>query len=291
MGKRKGLGRGLDALLAAGPDGDLNVNPNLTQANEGALMSLPVEFLTRGEYQPRRDMSPEALDELAGSIKLHGVMQPIVVRKTDYQKYEIIAGERRWRAAQLAGLDVVPALEKNVSDNAALAMSLIENIQREDLNAIEEAQALTRLKEEFNLTHQEVSDAVSKSRSTVTNLIRPMSLEKEVQKLLEHGDLEMGHARALLALGGNMQLNAARTAVSKNMSVRQTEAYVRFLLQDKKTGNVKKQPSPDVKSLEDRLSNTLGAAVVLQHNVNGKGRLILKYNSLEELDGILEHIR
>ena len=291
MVKRKGLGRGLDALLDAGHNDGFNTKLNKNQSNEGLLVNLPVEFLIRGEYQPRRDMSPEALDELAESIKLHGVMQPVVVRKIEHQKYEIIAGERRWRAAQLAGLDVVPALEKNVSDNAALAMSLIENIQREDLNAIEEARALSRLQEEFNLTQQEVADAVSKSRSTVTNLIRLMSLEKEVRKLLEHGDLEMGHARALLALDGSMQLNAARIAVSKNMSVRQIEVYVKFLLQEKKPTELKKQSIPDIKILEDQLSNTIGAPVALQHNANGKGRLILKYNSLEELDGILEHIK
>jgi len=291
MVKRKGLGRGLDALLDAGKNDEHNTKPDKNQANKGLLVNLPVEFLIRGEYQPRRDMSPEALDELAGSIKLHGVMQPIVVRKIEHQKYEIIAGERRWRAAQLAGLDVVPALEKNVSDNAALAMSLIENIQREDLNAIEEARALSRLQDEFNLTQQEVADAVSKSRSTVTNLIRLMSLEKEVCKLLEHGDLEMGHARALLALDGSMQLNAARIAVSKSMSVRQIEAYVRLLLQEKKPTELKTQSVPDIKILEDQLSNTLGAPVALQHKANGKGRLILKYNSLEELDGILEHIK
>jgi len=291
MVKRKGLGRGLDALLDAGHNDGFNTKLNKNQANEGLLVNLPVEFLIRGEYQPRRDMSSEALDELARSIKLHGVMQPIVVRKIEHQKYEIIAGERRWRAAQLAGLDEVPALEKNVSDNAALAMSLIENIQREDLNAIEEARALSRLQEEFNLTQQEVADAVSKSRSTVTNLMRLMSLEKEVRKLLEHGDLEMGHARALLALDGSMQLNAARIAVSKSMSVRQIEAYVKFLLQEKKPAELKKQFIPDIKILEDQLSNTLGAPVALQHNANGKGRLILKYNSLDELDGILEHIK
>ena len=291
MVKRKGLGRGLDALLDAGHNDGFNTKLNKNQANEGLLVNLPVEFLIKGEYQPRRDMSSEALDELARSIKLHGVMQPIVVRKIEHQKYEIIAGERRWRAAQLAGLDEVPAVEKNVSDNAALAMSLIENIQREDLNAIEEARALSRLQEEFNLTQQEVADAVSKSRSTVTNLIRLMSLEKEVRKLLEHGDLEMGHARALLALDGSMQLNAARIAVSKSMSVRQIEAYVKFLLQEKKPAELKKQFIPDIKILEDQLSNTLGAPVALQHNANGKGRLILKYNSLDELDGILEHIK
>ncbi len=218
-------------------------------------------------------------------------MQPIVVRKIENQKYEIIAGERRWRAAQIAGLDVVPALVKSVSDDAALAMSLIENVQREDLNAIEEAQALSRLQEEFDLTQQEVANAVSKSRSTVTNLIRLMSLEDEVRKLLEHGDLEMGHARALLSLNGKIQLEAARTAVTKNMNVRQIETYVRFLLQDKSSSTENYQHNPDVKILEEKLSSTLGAQVAIQHNAKGKGKIVLKYNNLEELDGILEHIK
>ncbi|MAD57420.1 MAG: chromosome partitioning protein ParB [Porticoccus sp.] len=287
MGKRKGLGRGLDALLAAGRED----SDDQTIDDSTKLSSLSVELLVRGEYQPRRDMSPDALDELAGSIKLHGVMQPIVVRKIENQKYEIIAGERRWRAAQIAGLDVVPALVKSVSDDAALAMSLIENVQREDLNAIEEAQALSRLQEEFDLTQQEVANAVSKSRSTVTNLIRLMSLEDEVRKLLEHGDLEMGHARALLSLNGKIQLEAARTAVTKNMNVRQIETYVRFLLQDKSSSTENYQHNPDVKILEEKLSSTLGAQVAIQHNAKGKGKIVLKYNNLEELDGILEHIK
>jgi ParB family chromosome partitioning protein len=291
MVKRKGLGRGLDALLDAGHNDGISAKLDKNQANEGLLANLPVEFLIRGEYQPRRDMSPEALDELAESIKLHGVMQPIVVRKIENQKYEIIAGERRWRAAQIAGLDVVPALVKSVSDDAALAMSLIENVQREDLNAIEEAQALSRLQEEFDLTQQEVANAVSKSRSTVTNLIRLMSLEDEVRKLLEHGDLEMGHARALLSLNGKIQLEAARTAVTKNMNVRQIETYVRFLLQDKSSSTENYQHNPDVKILEEKLSSTLGAQVAIQHNAKGKGKIVLKYNNLEELDGILEHIK
>tara|TARA_B110000444_G_scaffold150378_1_gene140694 strand:- start:88 stop:957 length:870 start_codon:yes stop_codon:yes gene_type:complete len=288
MGKRKGLGRGLEALLAAGQGGYLK--PGVEQTSEEMLQIVPVESLIRGKYQPRRDMLPETLEELANSIRAHGIMQPLVVRKLGHEKYEIIAGERRWRAAQLAGLEAVPVLIKNVSDDAALAMSLIENIQREDLNSIEEAQALCRLQQEFELTQQQVADAVSKSRSTVTNLMRLMSLEAEVRKLLEHGDLEMGHARALLSLSSKVQLDAARAVVAKNMSVRQTESYVRDLLQGKKASITHEQLSPDVKRLEEKLSDQLGAVVAIQHNAKGKGKLVLKYNSLDELDGILEHI-
>jgi len=288
MGKRKGLGRGLEALLAAGQEDDLKLGSE--QTGEEILRILPVESLIRGKYQPRHDIPPEALEELAGSIRAHGIMQPLVVRKIGHEQYEIIAGERRWRAAQLAGLEVVPTLIKNVSDDAALAMSLIENIQREDLNSIEEAQALCRLQQEFELTQQQVADAVSKSRSTVTNLMRLMSLEVEVRKLLEHGDLEMGHARALLGLSSKVQLDAARAVVAKNMSVRQTESYVRNLLQGKKASVINDQLSPDIKRLEEKLSDQLGAAVAIQHNAKGKGKLVLKYNSLDELDGILEHI-
>jgi ParB family chromosome partitioning protein len=215
----------------------------------------------------------------------------VVVRPTGPDSYEIIAGERRWRAAQLAGLDTIPALIKNVSDDAALAMSLIENIQREDLNAIEEAQALVRLQQEFELTQQQVADAVSKSRSAVANLMRLMTLKVEVQRLLEHGDLEMGHGRALLGLQGQVQLDAARAVVVKNMTVRQTEAYVRFLLQDKPKDPNANQLNPDIKRLQEKLSDQLGAEVAIQHSAKGKGRLILKYNSLDELDGILSHIK
>jgi ParB family transcriptional regulator, chromosome partitioning protein len=289
MIKRKGLGRGLDALLAAGRETEAIENHE--KAHQESLKVLPVEFLARGKYQPRRDMHPEALEELALSIKTHGIMQPVVVRPTGPDSYEIIAGERRWRAAQLAGLDIIPALIKNVSDDAALAMSLIENIQREDLNAIEEAQALVRLQQEFELTQQQVADAVSKSRSAVANLMRLMALEVDVQKLLEHGDLEMGHGRALLGLQGQVQLDAARAAVVNNMTVRQTEAYVRFLLQDKPKGPNVNQLNPDIKRLQEKLSDQLGTEVAIQHNAKGRGRLILKYNSLDELDGILNHIK
>lgn len=289
MVKRKGLGRGLDALLGAGEeDSEEGVAP----LSEGALKELPVEFMKRGKYQPRRDMHPEALEDLANSIRAQGVMQPIVVRPTGVDSYEIIAGERRWRATQQAGLETIPAIIKDVPDESAIAMALIENIQREDLNAIEEAQALIRLQQEFELTQQQVADAVGKSRTTITNLMRLMTLEQEVQTLLEHGDLEMGHARALLGLEGSQQLEAARTTVAKGMTVRQTEALVRRLLQQQTADPVKEhRVDPDIKRLQDKLSDQVGAPVSIQHNAKGKGRLILKYNSLDELEGILDHIK
>ncbi len=289
MVKRKGLGRGLDALLGAGEeDSEEGVAP----LSEGALKELPVEFMKRGKYQPRRDMHPEALEDLANSIRAQGVMQPIVVRPTGVDSYEIIAGERRWRATQQAGLETIPAIIKDVPDESAIAMALIENIQREDLNAIEEAQALIRLQQEFELTQQQVADAVGKSRTTITNLMRLMTLEQEVQTLLEHGDLEMGHARALLGLEGSQQLEAARTTVAKGMTVRQTEALVRRLLQQQTADPVEEyRVDPDIKRLQDKLSDQVGAPVSIQHNAKGKGRLILKYNSLDELEGILDHIK
>jgi ParB family chromosome partitioning protein len=289
MVKRKGLGRGLDALLGAGEeDSEEGVAP----LSEGALKELPVEFMKRGKYQPRRDMHPEALEDLANSIRAQGVMQPIVVRPTGVDSSEIIAGERRWRATQQAGLETIPAIIKDVPDESAIAMALIENIQREDLNAIEEAQALIRLQQEFELTQQQVADAVGKSRTTITNLMRLMTLEREVQTLLEHGDLEMGHARALLGLEGSQQLEAARTTVAKGMTVRQTEALVRRLLQQQTADPVEEyRVDPDIKRLQDKLSDQVGAPVSIQHNAKGKGRLILKYNSLDELEGILDHIK
>lgn len=289
MVKRKGLGRGLDALLGAGEEGS---EEGVAPLSEGALKELPVEFMKRGKYQPRRDMHPEALEDLANSIRAQGVMQPIVVRPTGVDSYEIIAGERRWRATQQAGLETIPAIIKDVPDESAIAMALIENIQREDLNAIEEAQALIRLQQEFELTQQQVADAVGKSRTTITNLMRLMTLEQEVQTLLEHGDLEMGHARALLGLEGSQQLEAARTTVAKGMTVRQTEALVRRLLQQQTADPVKEHRfDPDIKRLQDKLSDQVGAPVSIQHNAKGKGRLILKYNSLDELEGILDHIK
>lgn len=291
MVKRKGLGRGLDALLGMGEDENLAEGSDTVQ--RGALKELPVEFMCRGKYQPRRDMHPEALEDLANSIRAQGVMQPIVVRPTGIDSYEIIAGERRWRAAQQAGLDTIPALIRDVTDESAVAMALIENIQREDLNAIEESQALVRLQQEFGLTQQQVAEAVGKSRSTVTNLMRLMTLEQDVQKFLEHGDLEMGHARALLGLEGGAQIETARTIVAKGMTVRQTEALVRRVLQQEQRheNEPAKKIDPDTKRLQDDLSDQVGVPVLIQHNAKGKGKLVLKYNSLDELDGILKHIK
>jgi ParB family chromosome partitioning protein len=295
MAKRK-LGRGLDALLGGIPTGDSPTSEITSETvntdNGDRLKELPVEFMQRGKYQPRRDMHPEALEELASSIKAQGVMQPIVVRPVGADKYEIIAGERRWRATQQAGLDTIPCIIRDVPDEAAIAMALIENIQREDLNAIEEAQALIRLQQEFELTQQQVADAVGKSRAMVANLMRLMSLQEKVRKLLEHGDLEMGHGRALLALEGVEQIEAAHTVVSKGLTVRQTEELVRKLQQKpagKPAAITKKDP--DTRKLENDLSEKVGAPVAIQQTASGKGKLVFSYNSLDELEGILNHIR
>ncbi|MBL6815583.1 MAG: ParB/RepB/Spo0J family partition protein, partial [Pseudomonadales bacterium] len=250
----------------------------------------PIDLIQRGKYQPRTDMHEEALEELAASIRNQGVMQPIVVRPISSEKYEIIAGERRWRATQMAGLDTIPAIVKPVGDEAAIAMSLIENIQRENLNPIEEAMALKRLQDEFELTQQEVADAVGKSRVTVTNLIRLIGLHIDVRRMLEHGDLEMGHARALLSLPDEQQTQVARTVAGKGLSVRQTEALVRRLMAGNSTQPAGKILDPDIKNLEDNLADKLGAKVMIQHSAKGKGKLVVKYNSLDELDGILSHI-
>jgi ParB family chromosome partitioning protein len=297
--KKRGLGRGLDALLGAGKSAQsLNVEDAQTGADVGSgatdtlLRELPVDLIQRGKYQPRRDMDPESLRELADSIIAQGVMQPIVVRPISDKKFEIIAGERRWRATQLAGLDVIPAVVRDVSDQAAIAMALIENIQREDLNPIEEAASLQRLQREFDLTQQEVATAVGKSRSTVANLLRLMTLQEDVRRLVEHGDLEMGHARALLGLEGTAQSVAARTVVGKGLTVRQTEALVRNLLAQKTQPTPEKpQLDPNIRHLQNDLSQRLGAAVSIQHSTKGSGKLVLSYNSLDELDGILSHIK
>lgn len=293
-GKKKGLGKGLDALLG----GELGAPVAQDQAEESpkevraqGLKELPVEFLHRGQYQPRKDMNPAALDELAESIRRQGIMQPIIVRPLAQDSYEIIAGERRWRAAQLAGLAAVPVIIKAISDEDAIALALIENIQREDLNAMEEALALARLQQEFGYTQTEVAEAVGKPRSTVANLIRLTALEPEVALLLERGDIDMGHGRALLGLEGTSQLEVARIVVGKGLSVRQTEALIRqWQTQQKKpTGPTSK--SPDIQRLEQKLSDQLGAGVVIQHGGSGKGKMVIRYNSLDELDGILTHIK
>lgn len=291
--KRQSLGKGLDALLGMEAESDLNVtDSSTTQPGDGQLRELAVEFLQRGKYQPRRDINAEALEELASSIRSQGVMQPLVVRQVAGEKYEIIAGERRWRAAQQAGLNKVPVIVREVSDEAAIAMALIENIQREDLNAMEECLALLRLQEEFQLTQQQVAKAVGKSRSAVTNLMRLASLQPDVQKLLERGDLELGHAKCLLALEGAVQVNAARTVAGVNMTVRQTEALVKKLQSaDSAKPAAAISNSPDIKHLEEQISEKIGAPVQIQHSAKGKGKLIFKYNSVDELDGILAHLK
>ena len=291
--KRQSLGKGLDALLGMGDDTDINDGLEASNSpSEGVLRQLPVEFLQRGKYQPRRDINAEALEELASSIRAQGVMQPLVVRSIVQDQYEIIAGERRWRAAQQAGLDNVTVIIRNVSDEAAIAMALIENIQREDLNAMEECLALLRLQQEFQLTQQQVADAVGKSRSAVTNLMRLASLENEVQKLLERGDLELGHAKCLLALEGAVQVNAARTVVGDSLTVRQTEVLVKKLQLGTSSKPAALAPStPDIKRLEDEISEKIGVPVSIQHTAKGAGKLVFKYNSVDELDGILAHLK
>ena len=287
--KKRGLGRGLDALL-----GGTNVNTleeQALQADKSELQYLPLDLIQRGKYQPRRDMDPSALEELAQSIKAQGVMQPIVVRPIDGGRFEIIAGERRWRASQLAGLDKLPAMVREVPDEAAIAMALIENIQREDLNPIEEAVALQRLQQEFQLTQQQVAEAVGKSRVTVANLLRLIALPEVIKTMLSHGDLEMGHARALLGLEENRQEEGARHVVARGLTVRQTEALVRQWLSDKPDPVEPSTPDPDIARLEQRLAERLGSAVQIRHGNKGKGQLVIRYNSLDELQGVLAHIR
>lgn len=291
--KRQSLGKGLDALLGLAED--INPDQDLAKgakpASDGGLKQIPVEFLQRGEYQPRRDFNSESLQELADSIVNQGLIQPIVVREIAQNKYEIIAGERRWRATQLAGLDTVPAIVREISDQAAIAMALIENIQREDLNPIEESQALIRLQDEFNLTQQQVAEAVGKSRSAVTNLMRLASLQPVVQQQLERGDIELGHAKCLLALEGETQIIAARTVASDGLTVRQTEVLVKKL-QSPDTGKKSiTTPNQDIVNLQTELSEKLGAAVKIQHGSKGSGKLTISYNSVDELDGILNHLK
>ena len=302
--RKRGLSKGLDALLSSSESYQQHQDEVRIQQQaedrasgvehpprDGELRHLPVECMERGRYQPRRDMSPDALEELAESIRAQGVMQPIVVRPLGEKRYEIIAGERRWRAAKMAELETIPAVIREVPDEAAIAMALIENIQRENLNPMEEAIALGRLKEEFGLTHQQVADAVGKSRAMVTNLLRLMSLESDVKKLLEHGDLEMGHARALLAHTGNKQEEAARTVEAKGLSVRQTEELVRDFEKAKPAKPAPVKEDPNVKALITDLSDRLGAPVQIQQGQGNKGKLVISYNNLDELDGILAHIK
>ena len=291
--KRQSLGKGLDALLGLAEDitADQELAMDGKKISDGTLKQIPVEFLQRGEYQPRREFNADSLQELADSIASQGLIQPIVVREIAQNKYEIIAGERRWRAVQLAGLDTIPAMVREISDQATIAMALIENIQREDLNAIEESQALIRLQDEFNLTQQQVAQAVGKSRSAVTNLMRLATLQPLVQQQLERGDIELGHAKCLLALEGETQIVAARTVASEGLTVRQTEVLVKKL-QSPDTGKKSiATPNQDIVNLQNELSEKLGAAVKIQHGSRGSGKLTISYNSVDELDGILGHLK
>lgn len=287
MARKPGLGRGLDALLSSA-----SKDKESEAGNDKNLRHVPVEQIQRGKYQPRIHIRPEALQELADSIKAQGLVQPVVLRPVT-GGYELIAGERRWRAAQLAGLHEIPAVVRDIPDQAAAAMSLIENIQREDLNAMEEANALQRLINEFGLTHQQTAESVGRSRAAVSNLLRLLELTEEVKAMVDEGELEMGHGRALLALSGQQQIEAAKTVAKKGMSVRETERLVKRLLEagDKPQSKSTPTKNPDVQRLESSLSEKLGAPISIQYNNKGKGKLIIEYNSLDELDGILEHIQ
>ncbi|HEX3846434.1 MAG TPA: ParB/RepB/Spo0J family partition protein [Steroidobacteraceae bacterium] len=299
-GKKPSLGRGLAELSpllakrAAAPD---PLPP--PQAAGDRLANIPVDLLQRGKYQPRIDMRTESLSELADSIKSKGLVQPILVRPTgsrapgESQRYEIIAGERRWRAAQLAGLSEIPAVIRDVPDEAAVSMALIENIQRENLNPLEEARALNRLTEEFGLTHQAAAEAVGRSRAAVSNLLRLMELAEEVKELLEQRRIEMGHARALLGLSSRrQQIEVGGLVAKKGLSVRETEALVRRIMAPKPEASEHvREPDPDIRRLELELAEKLGAKVSFQHAASGKGKLVVAYNSLDELEGILAHIQ
>lgn len=278
---KRGLGRGLDALL-----GDISV----AEEKKQHLQSLPIESMQRGKYQPRKDLNPEKLQELADSIKAQGVIQPIIVRKISFEKYEIVAGERRWRASQLAGLTQIPVVIKEIDDRTAMAMALIENIQREDLNPLEEAEALKRLLDEFEMTHQLIAEAIGKSRTTVTNLLRLMDLHPDVKKLLLSNHLEMGHARALLSLEGSKQVSLANKVIKEGLTVRATERLVKESHADPKNQKIKLIDNDTVK-LQDELTGKLGAKVTIDHKENGSGKLVITYTSLDELDGIIELLK
>ncbi|WP_111894118.1 ParB/RepB/Spo0J family partition protein [Acinetobacter sp. MB5] len=286
--RKRGLakGRGLDALLGSIQKEKLKIEQ---QAHDhGQFKNIDVNLLKRGEYQPRRFMNEEALQELAASIEKHGVMQPIVIRPVDDERYpyEIIAGERRWRAAQLAGLTEIPAIVRELNDQVAIALALIENIQRQDLNPIDQAMALQRFHDEFGLSHQEIADTVGKARTTISNLLRLLTLAEPVKELMQTGILDMGHARAILTLKAKDQERIADIVIEKSLSVRQTEQLVReFNLP--KSEKVKPEPSPDLEQLTQKLSERFNANVQIDHTQHGKGKLVIHYHSLDELDGIL----
>src|SRR3990167_3732868 len=286
MVKKRGLGKSLDALLV----GSNSIVEDIESPVRDKLSLLPVDLIQQGKYQPRRDMDQDALQDLANSIRAQGVIQPIVVRHLLGGRYEIVAGERRWRASQMAGLKEIPAIVKDIPDEAAVAIALIENIQRENLNPVEEATALQRLLDEFSMTHQQVADAVGKSRASVTNLLRLLALASEVRAMLEQGDLEMGHARALLTLPAVSQLTVAQTIVNKRLSVRDTEELVRRM-QTPTLPVVPKSIDPDIKRLQQDLSSQLKMAVSIHCNAKGKGKVVIRYGNLTELDAILEYFQ
>jgi ParB family transcriptional regulator, chromosome partitioning protein len=296
--KKRALGRGLDALLGATRLPAVSLDPAgpdtvVPQTGE-RIARLPLEQIQRGRYQPRRDFDPDLLRELADSIAVQGVIQPIVVRQLESDRYEIIAGERRWRASQQAGIADIPVVIREVDEPTAVAIGLIENIQRADLNPLEEAGALERLLGEFQLTHQQIAEAVGKSRTTVTNLLRLLELNADVKTYVDHAQLEMGHARALLGLKGPAQSAAAKQVVAGGLSVRETERLVRRLQQADESppeATPKQEPDPNVRRLQDDLADRLGARVQIQQGARGTGKLVIAYNSLEELDGILAHIQ
>ena len=277
MAKMKGLGRGLDALLA----GDMDDEPV-----NGVLQNMTVDRLQPGKYQPRSRMDHNSLEQLADSIKAQGIMQPILVRKLPGERFEIIAGERRWRAAQIAGLAEVPVLVRDVPDEAALAMSLIENIQRENLNPLEEAAGIQRLLDEFSMTHQAAAEAVGRSRSAVTNLLRLLSLAPPVQDMLMHSRIDMGHARALLPLGLTKQIEAAHEVAHKQLSVREAERLVQRLM--KPAAKTSAKPDRDILRLQENLSDKLGTTVTIKGGKGGRGKLVIEYGSLDQLDSIIQ---
>ncbi|MDG2107155.1 MAG: ParB/RepB/Spo0J family partition protein [Woeseiaceae bacterium] len=297
MSPKKRLGRGLEALLSE-PMANVSYQKKSSVHSNDGLKNLPLEYLQRGQYQPRVDMRQNSLEDLAASIKSQGIVQPIVARpvatKDGMQRYEIIAGERRWRAAQIAGLAEIPTVIRDVPDEAAIAMALIENIQRENLNPLEEARALDRLIREFDLTHADAAKAVGRSRASVSNLLRLQELSDKVKPLLEDRKLDMGHARALLGIANaTQQFDVARQIVKKNLSVRETEVLVKRILEGGSAAPIKKTQTQnaDIRRLEIEISEKLGAKVSVEHTVKGAGKLTINYNSLDELDGILRHIK
>ncbi len=282
MSKRR-LGRGLDALLSD----NVIANPAASSGHH----EVPIDAVVRSRYQSRKDFNEEALMELVASIKAQGLMQPIVVRPRAQGGYELIAGERRWRAAQRAGMTTIPAVIKEATDEQASAMTLVENIQREDLNPLEEAAGLKRLKDEFQLTQQQIADAVGKSRVAVTNLLRLLNLQPRVREMLQSGTLEMGHARALLTLDSIEQERTAQLVAKRQLSVRQTEALVRRIQSGTRASAGQAQKDRDTVLLEHEIAEKIGAPVKISHNAKGKGQVVIRYSSLDELDGILQHLR